>query len=73
MLPGAGNAAGHHRTPAQPGNPPRHRPCCTPARRGHPLARGLQGDLIAMKAWQILEWSNGATEGQIYRLTLVKR
>ena len=37
------------------------------------FARGLQGDLIAIKAGLTLAWSNGATEGQVHRLTLVKR
>jgi transposase len=37
------------------------------------FARGLQDDLIAIKAGLTLEWSNGATEGQIHRLKLVKR
>jgi transposase len=36
------------------------------------FARGLQGDLIAIKAGLTLEWSNGATEGQVHRLKLVK-
>ena len=36
-------------------------------------ARGLHDDLIAVKAGLTLEWSNGGTEGQIHRLTLVKR
>ncbi len=36
-------------------------------------ARGLHDDLIAVKAGLTLEWSNGVTEGQIHRLTLVKR
>jgi transposase len=37
------------------------------------FARGLQGDLIAVKAGLTLAWSHGATEGQVHRLTLVKR
>jgi transposase len=37
------------------------------------FARWLQDDLIAIKAGLTLEWSNGATEGQIHRLKLVKR
>jgi transposase len=37
------------------------------------FARGLQDDLIAIKAGLTLEWSNGATEGQIHRLKLLKR
>ena len=37
------------------------------------FARGLQDDLRAIKAGLTLEWSNGATEGQIHRLKLVKR
>jgi transposase len=37
------------------------------------FARGLQDDLIAIKAGLTLEWSNGVTEGQIHRLKLVKR
>jgi transposase len=37
------------------------------------FARGLQEDLIAIKAGLTLEWSNGVTEGQIHRLKLVKR
>jgi transposase len=37
------------------------------------FARGLQDDLPAIKAGLTLEWSNGATEGQIHRLKLVKR
>jgi transposase len=37
------------------------------------FARGLQGDLIAIKAGLTLEWSNGATEGQIHCLKLLKR
>jgi transposase len=37
------------------------------------FARGLQDDLIAIKAGLTLEWSNGATEGQIHRLKLMKR
>jgi transposase len=37
------------------------------------FARGLQGDLVAIKAGLTLEWSNGVTEGQIHRLKLVKR
>jgi transposase len=36
-------------------------------------ARGLQDDLIAIKAGLTLEWSHGATEGQIHRLKLLKR
>ena len=37
------------------------------------FARGLQDDLIAIKAGLTLEWSNGATEGHVHRLKLVKR
>jgi transposase len=37
------------------------------------FARGLQEDLVAVKAGLTLEWSNGVTEGQIHRLKLVKR
>jgi hypothetical protein len=37
------------------------------------FARGLQEDLGAVTAGLTLEWSNGATEGQIHRLKLVKR
>jgi transposase len=37
------------------------------------FARGLQDDLIAIKAGLTLEWSNGVTEGHIHRLKLVKR
>lgn len=37
------------------------------------FARGLQDDLSAIKAGLTLEWSNGATEGQIHRLKLLKR
>jgi transposase len=37
------------------------------------FARGLQDDLIAIKAGLTLAWSNGVTEGQIHRLKLVKR
>jgi transposase len=37
------------------------------------FARGLQDDLTAIKAGLTREWSNGATEGQIHRLKLVKR
>jgi transposase len=37
------------------------------------FARGLQEDLPAIKAGLTLDWSNGATEGQIHRLKLVKR
>jgi transposase len=37
------------------------------------FARGLQDDLIAIKAGLTLEWSNGVTEGQIHRLKLLKR
>jgi len=37
------------------------------------FARGLQDDLIAIKAGLSLGWSNGATEGQIHRLKLLKR
>ncbi|HSF34088.1 MAG TPA: ISL3 family transposase [Candidatus Tectomicrobia bacterium] len=37
------------------------------------FARGLQDDLRAIKAGLTVEWSNGATEGQIHRLKLVKR
>jgi transposase len=31
-------------------------------------ARGLQNNLIAVKAGLTLEWSHGVTEGQIHRL-----
>jgi transposase len=37
------------------------------------FARGLQDDLIAIKAGLTLAWSDGVTEGQIHRLKLVKR
>jgi transposase len=37
------------------------------------FARGLQEDLSAIKAGLTLQWSNGATEGQIHRLKLLKR
>jgi transposase len=37
------------------------------------FARGLQDDLRAIKAGLTLEWSNGATEGHIHRLKLLKR
>jgi transposase len=37
------------------------------------FALGLQGDLRAIKAGLTLERSNGATEGRIHRLKLVKR
>jgi transposase len=37
------------------------------------FARGLQDDLVAIKAGLTLAWSNGITEGQIHRLKLVKR
>jgi transposase len=37
------------------------------------FARGLQDDLPAVTAGLMVEWSNGATDGQIHRLTLVKR
>jgi transposase len=37
------------------------------------FARGLQDDLVAVKAGLTLAWSNGVTEGQIHRLKLVKR
>ena len=37
------------------------------------FARGLQDDLVAIKAGLTLDWSNGATEGQIHRLKLLKR
>jgi transposase len=36
------------------------------------FARGLQEDLAAVTAELTLAWSNGATEGQIHRLKLVK-
>ena len=36
------------------------------------FARGLQDDLAAVKAGLTLEWSNGATEGQIHRLKLAQ-
>jgi hypothetical protein len=37
------------------------------------FARGLQDDLIAIKAGLSLGWSNGATEGQIHRLKILTR
>jgi len=37
------------------------------------FARGLQDDLAAVTAGLTLEWSNGATEGHVHRLKLVKR
>jgi transposase len=37
------------------------------------FARGLQEDLAVITAGLTLEWSHGVTEGQIHRLTLVKR
>ena len=37
------------------------------------FARGLQDDLSAIKAGLTLEWSNGATEGQIHRLKRLRR
>ena len=37
------------------------------------FARGLQEDVVAVKAGLTLEWSNGVTEGQIHRLKLIKR
>jgi transposase len=37
------------------------------------LRRGLQDDLIAIKAGLALEWGNGATDGQIHHLKLLKR
>lgn len=37
------------------------------------LARGLRGDLVAVRAGLTLPWSNGQTEGQINRLKLLKR
>jgi transposase len=37
------------------------------------FARGLQDDLVAIKAGLTLDWSNGVTEGQIHRLKLIKR
>jgi transposase len=37
------------------------------------FARGLQDDLPAVTAGLMVEWSNGATEGQIHRLKLMKR
>jgi transposase len=37
------------------------------------FARGLQEDLSAVTAGLPLEWSNGATEGHIHRLKLMKR
>jgi transposase len=37
------------------------------------FARGLQDDLVAIKAGLTLDWSNGVTEGQIHRLKLLKR
>jgi transposase len=37
------------------------------------FARGLQEDLAAVTAGLTLQWSNGATEGHVQRLKLVKR
>jgi transposase len=37
------------------------------------FARGLRHDLAAVTAGLTLEWSNGATEGHVHRLKLVKR
>jgi transposase len=37
------------------------------------FTRGLQDDLVAIRAGLTLKWSNGVTEGQIHRLKLVKR
>jgi transposase len=37
------------------------------------FARGLQDDIIAIKAGLTLKWSNEVTEGRIHRLKLVKR
>jgi transposase len=37
------------------------------------FARGLEDDVVAITAGLTLEWSNGVTEGQIHRLTRVKR
>lgn len=37
------------------------------------FARGLQDDIVVIKAGLTLKWSNGVTEGQIHRLKLVKR
>jgi Transposase len=37
------------------------------------FARGLQEDLAAIAAGLTLDWSNGPVEGQITRLTLLKR
>jgi transposase len=37
------------------------------------FARGLEDNLVAIKAGLTLEWSNGVTEGQIHRLKLLKR
>jgi transposase len=37
------------------------------------FARGLRDDLTAVTAGLTLEWSNGATEGHVHRLKLVKR
>lgn len=37
------------------------------------FARGLEGDLAAVRAGLTLPWSNGQTEGQINRLKLLKR
>jgi DNA-binding CsgD family transcriptional regulator len=37
------------------------------------FARGLQDDLTAVTAGRTVAWSNGATAGQMHRLTLVKR
>ena len=38
-----------------------------------PVARGLQDDLTAVTAGLTLAWSNGVPEGQVHRLTLMKR
>jgi transposase len=37
------------------------------------FARGLQDDLLAVRAGLTLEWSNGVTEGHNHRLKLIKR
>jgi transposase len=37
------------------------------------FARGLQDDVPAVTAGLMVEWSHGATEGPMHRLTRVKR
>lgn len=37
------------------------------------FARGLHADLPAVRAALALPWSNGQTEGQIHRLSALKR